>query len=129
MLFLDMIAPILSPSLFLFTSFMILCVVLEAFVIQKILKRRSKTAFFHSFIANLVTTIIGFWYIDFMTTSYHRDAYIPLFLSGFSLSIAIEMGVLKLLNKEKQMVDLGKTALFMNIVSYLLLILIFVLFQ
>lgn len=129
MISLDVIAPILSPSLFLFGFFMLLCVLLEGFVIGRILKINKKLAVFQAFIANLATTIIGFWYIDFYANTLYAQRYMPMFISGYLLSALLELTILKTLNKKTELHILAKTSFAMNAVSYVLLIIIFVFFQ
>jgi small-conductance mechanosensitive channel len=124
-LLLDLVNPILVPSVLLFEGTV---VVVEAIVIFLMLERNLGKAFAASFTANLVTGALSAIYILFLWGGTHAyPQLVFMFVVGLLVNIFVETGILKLsFFKEIEVRRLLKVSMVMNVVSYGILVLYFV---
>ena len=114
---LDVASPILLVVPLFFLVFSILIVFLEALVLRYIVKYETyRSAFLHSLLANTVSTLVGFMFIDRI-----EDSYLMLLIL-WAITVAIESIILLLINKKRDKRKLLLGSLLMNIASYLVLI-------
>jgi len=124
-LLLDLVNPILVPSVLLFEGTV---VVVEAIVIFLMLERNLGKAFAASFTANLVTGALSAIYILFSWGgTYAYPQLVFMLVVGLLVNIFVETGILKLsFFKEIEVRRLLKVSMVMNVVSYGILVLYFV---
>lgn len=122
---LDLVNPILVPSVLLFEGTV---VVVEAIVIFLMLERNLGKAFAASFTANLVTGALSAIYILFSWGgTYAYPQLVFMLVVGLLVNIFVETGILKLsFFKEIEVRRLLKVSMVMNVVSYGILVLYFV---
>lgn len=137
-LILDLVDPFLVGPIFLLES---LVVVIEACLIYLLMERSIVKAFGASFCANLITGLLSIIYFflplefGFAYTKMGVDAFILqdstlilLLVAGFLVNILVEAGVLKLFYRQASARRIFKVSAIMNVISYVLIVLNFVLF-
>jgi len=120
---LDVVNPILVPSVLLFEA---LVVIIEAFIIFFLLERRLGKAFTASLAANLITGLLSFLY--FLIPSEISTSYSDLglaYLIPLVVNILVEAGVLRFFYRATSVRRILGTSAVMNVVTYGLLLLVF----
>ena len=120
---LDVVNPILVPSVLLFEA---LVVIIEAFIIFFLLERRLGKTFAASLAANLITGLLSFLY--FLIPSEISTSYSDLglaYLIPLVVNILVEAGVLRFFYRATSVRRILGTSAVMNVVTYGLLLLVF----
>jgi hypothetical protein len=120
---LDVVNPLLVPSVLLFEA---LVVIIEAFIIFFLLERRLGKAFAASLAANLITGLLSFLY--FLIPSEILSSYSDLGLMlviPLMVNILVEAGVLRFFYRAVSLRRILGTSAVMNIATYGLLLLVF----
>ncbi len=122
MTILDAVAgPILLLFPLAFFVFFAGAVLLEGWILKKIMKRTFKKSLAMSLYANGASLLVGF-----LLARWIGDVtYIPNYLTYFAITLLIEFGVLLLITKGTEQKNVALSALLMNITSYALLALAF----
>ena len=120
---LDVVNPLLVPSVLLFET---LVVIIEAFIIFFLLKRRLGKAFVASLAANLTTGLLSFLY--FLIPSEISSSYSDLGLAyviPLIVNILVETGVLRYFYRGASMKRILGVSAIMNVATYGLLLMVF----
>ncbi len=121
-LFLDLVDPLLVPSVLLFEAAVI---VIEAAVLYFMLERTTSKAVIASFSANLVTGLLSLVYLLLPTETLPAFTRLAtMIILALPVNIILEAGVLKGFYRAA-ILKLLKVSVVMNIVSYAILILSF----
>ena len=120
---LDVVNPLLVPSVLLFEAFV---VIIEAFIIFFLLERRLGKTFAASLAANLITGLLSLLY--FLMPSEISSSYSDLalaFVIPLIVNMLVEAGVLRFFYRAASVRRILGTSAVMNVVTYGLLFLVF----
>lgn len=120
---LDVVNPLLGPSVLLFEA---LVVIIEAFIIFFLLERRLGKAFVASLAANLTTGLLSFLY--FLIPSEISSSYSDLglvYVIPLIVNILVETGVLRYFYRGVSMKRILGASAIMNVATYGLLLMVF----
>ena len=116
-----------GPGIFLlaipaaFIIFMIVSILLEGWIMKKIIKIEGKIAMRFALVAN-IASLAGGW----LTVQYIGDPLAGVnILIYYAITCAVEFLVVFLMNKRQQLKEVILSILAMNIASYIILVLIF----
>lgn len=115
---LDVIAaPAMERFPLLFFAFLVVAILLEGWIIHKMMKQPFKTGLLWALLVNIVSLLIGF----LLKNEIGNPARMDNFLIYFGLTLLIEWGALLAISKGKDWKRLSLTALLMNAASYLIM--------
>jgi hypothetical protein len=101
--------------------FLLLAILIEAIFIQRMgLVTHFGKAILQSFLANLVTVLIGFLLLSIMGDIFFDYIWVSLAIC-YPITVVIEAWVLHLLNKEHTLRESFRVSIYMNIATYILL--------
>ena len=118
---LDLVDPLLVPSILFFEALVIL---IEALVIFFLLERNLSKALAASFVANLLTGLLSLLFFLFPFNAEYQSLVLVIVFS-LIVNILLEAGVLRLLYKTVSLGRVFKTSTIMNVASYAIVILNF----